>query len=326
MDRPSDFGQGSAAKALEVLLVDGDMAVLDRVRALILQSCGGNARVDLARTADEALAKLAGGRVDICFADFVLAKESGFQLAASRDGVLPHTAFVLLADAARKEWVYSALRHGAQDCVVKDKLDTYEILKTIAFSLFHKSRELELTTAALRDPLTGLGNRALFNEQAQVLIEQARRNNEQLAVLFMDIDGLKPINDALGHAAGDELLKQVSDRIRSATRKSDVVARMGGDEFAAILPRIQSPETVAQVTEGLMEAVDRVPYTIGSHSVRVGLSCGSAVFPDEADSIMKLLAVSDARMYAAKARKRVPRAKAPNKVPQTMKWLPNGQS
>lgn len=322
MDLPLEPDQIPLEKVLEVLLVDSDCAALDHFKNMILKGCGGKANIELARSAEEAAAKLGSGTIDICLADYRLGSLTNFDFITKTGAENPKTAFVLLADESRKEWIYSALHHGAQDCVRKDLLDHFGMLKTIAFSLFHKSREQELRSAALRDSLTGLGNRSLFNEQAQIMIEQARRNREQLAILFMYIDGLKPVNDTLGHMVGDELIKQVSRRISDVTRKSDVLARMGGDEFAAILPRIQSPRTVAKVMESLVGAVEAEPYSIDGHLVRVGLSCGAAIFPDEAETVEELMVVSDTRMYAAKARKRARKpASAPSQASQGVSWL-----
>lgn len=304
-----------------MLIVDADTASAERVRGLITGECGLSANISQVASAEDATARLDTGAIDLCLADYRLSHESGFGFTTSGDGRHPNTAFVFLADQGRKDWVYSALRHGAQDCVRKDHLDPYEMAKTMAFALYHKSREMELCAAALRDSLTGLGNRALFGEQIKILIEQARRNHEQLAILFMDVDGLKPVNDRLGHSVGDRLLQQIAKRVTGATRKSDVVARMGGDEFAAVLPRITSLQTVTQVVRSLTEAVEAKPYDIDSHSISIGLSCGAAIYPDDSESIDELLHIADTRMYATKARRRAARLPAAASPPQTMTWL-----
>ena len=308
-------------RPLEVLIVDDDAASVEHISSLITRDCGISANVSRASSVADASLRLDTGAIDLCLADYRLSDQAGFKFS-SDGGNYPHTAFVFLADQGRKDWVYSALRHGAQDCVRKEMLDPFEIAKSMAFALFHKNREMELMAAALRDPLTGLGNRALFAEQISILIEQARRNREQLAVLFMDVDGLKPINDQLGHSVGDRLLRQLAERITGGTRKSDVVARMGGDEFAAVLPRIASPQTVRQVVQSLTESVESKPYVIDSHSIRIGLSCGAAIYPDDAEGVDDLLRIADTRMYAVKARRRAARTAKTPPAPQEMTWFP----
>ncbi len=326
MNRSNGEDPKGKPRPLEVLIVDDDDATASRIRGLISDDCGIDANVTQVSSVEDALGKLEGGTVDLCLADYRLSDRGGFRFSADGGANHLHTAFVFLADQGRKEWVYSALRHGAQDCLRKDRLDPYEMAKSMAFSLYHKNREMELMAAALRDPLTGLGNRALFGEQVGILIEQARRNREQLAILFMDVDGLKPVNDQFGHSVGDRLLQQVAERIAKATRKSDVVARLGGDEFAAVLPRIASPQTVRQVVHGLTEAVESKPYVIESHTINIGLSCDAAIYPEDGTSLEQLLHVADTRMYETKARRRTARtagargARTPD-LPLNMSWF-----
>lgn len=318
VNRKLDHDSRPAQRPLEILIVDGDRSSADRIRGLVAAACGEAANIRRAASADAARAVLENSAVDLCLADFLLGHADDFAFARGTDNGRPRAAFVYLADQPRRDWVYAAIRHGAQNLMRKDRLDSYEIAKALAFALVHKGRELELTAGALRDPLTGLGNRALFNEQVKILLEQARRNREQLAVLFMDVDGLKPVNDRLGHSVGDRLLQQIAQRVGGGLRKSDVVARMGGDEFAAVLPRVASAHTVSQLQAELTGAVESKPYLIDTHVIRIGLSCGSALFPDDGASMDELLDLADSRMYAAKAGRRdaPPRPPAPG-----MSWF-----
>lgn len=329
VNRSADQTPQGGQRPLEVLIIDDDGESVAHVRELITRSCGISANVTHASSMEDASRRLETDGIDLCLADYRLSHGGDFRFFAEA-GNRPHTALVFLTDEERKDWVYSALRHGAQDCLRKDRLDPYEMAKSLAFALYHKNREMELAAAALRDPLTGLGNRALFGEQIDILLEQARRNREQLAVLFMDVDGLKPINDTLGHTVGDKLLKQVADRIKGGTRKSDVLARLGGDEFAAVLPRIASPQTVKQVVRTLVDAVESDPYSIDAHSIRIGLSCGAAIFPKDGQSVDELLHAADTRMYAVKAQRRNGKAPPPatkiktsptGQLPLNMSWL-----
>ena len=158
------------------------------------------------------------------------------------------------------------------------------------------SRE-ELHHLALHDPLTGLPNRALFLEQLQHAIVRARRKGGPVSVLYLDLDGFKSVNDSLGHAAGDELLIGVADRLRRALREVDTVARLGGDEFGIVLEEeLQGATLTAQ---RLVKQFER-PWSLSSGYASVGVSIGVAARDGE-EELDELLRQADTAMYAAKA-------------------------
>ena len=177
-------------------------------------------------------------------------------------------------------------------------------------------REAELSASALRDSLTGLGNRQLFREQAGKLIQQAKRAQAQVGMVFMDVDGLKPVNDSHGHHAGDQLLQQVARRILTRTRESDVVARLGGDEFVALLPGIEGAQMVNRVASDLTNAIGQTAFEVAGHTIHVGMSCGTAVFPRDSDDVDELVRIADLRMYEHKSRR-----KAQGGQGRAMAWL-----
>ena len=152
---------------------------------------------------------------------------------------------------------------------------------------------------AYHDILTGLPNRAYFEERLFRTIEVAKRNETILAVLFIDLDRFKIINDTLGHDIGDLLLKEVADRIKATLRKSDMLARLGGDEFVAVLETIRNAEDAAHVSEKILEALTE-PFRIGSHTFNVTASIGIALFPDNGETIVDLIKNADNAMYLAK--------------------------
>jgi diguanylate cyclase (GGDEF)-like protein/PAS domain S-box-containing protein len=161
-------------------------------------------------------------------------------------------------------------------------------------------RQAELNEhQALHDPLTGLPNRVLFGERIAHAITHAERRDTRLAILMMDLNRFKEVNDSLGHQAGDELLKVVGDRLRGALRASDTVARLGGDEFGLLLPEPSESDDVVAVIERIRHALER-PIYVQELPLAIEASIGIAVFPDNGRDAELLIQRADVAMYAAK--------------------------
>jgi len=152
---------------------------------------------------------------------------------------------------------------------------------------------------ALHDELTGLPNRRLFQDRLESSLERARRTGEHAALLLIDLDHFKRVNDTLGHHVGDMLLQHVGMILSGRARRSDTVARTGGDEFSVILEEPTSREEAQGVGHSLIQLLNE-PLTISGHSLRVGASIGIAVFPDDATTMESLCIAADLRMYAKK--------------------------
>ncbi len=149
------------------------------------------------------------------------------------------------------------------------------------------------------DVLTGLPNRALFHDRLAQAISLARRHQEICALLFLDMDRFKHVNDTLGHAVGDLLLREVGRRLSMTVRESDTVARLGGDEFVVILRTLADPATAADVAGKILSSVSQI-HRIAGHEVNVSFSIGIAIFPRDAQDVEELLMRADAAMYQAK--------------------------
>ncbi len=152
---------------------------------------------------------------------------------------------------------------------------------------------------AQHDALTGLANRRLLREEAERILAAARRQGHKIAVLFLDLDHFKPVNDTHGHEIGDKLLKAVAKRIVRKLRAEDAVGRIGGDEFVAVLVGIRDAEDARHVAANIVDTLAR-PYRINGFSLDVGLSVGISLFPDNGDTIDVLFKRADAAMYVAK--------------------------
>ncbi len=156
----------------------------------------------------------------------------------------------------------------------------------------------ELTQAALHDPLTRLPNRRLLQQRIEQSLAEAEQRGSRFAVMFMDLDGFKQVNDAYGHQTGDALLVAVADRTRKLLRPADMLARLGGDEFVLVVP-IENDEDVATLASRIIQTVGREPL-LPRHDLQVTASIGIAICPDHAASERQLMAFADAAMYQAK--------------------------
>jgi diguanylate cyclase (GGDEF)-like protein/PAS domain S-box-containing protein len=159
--------------------------------------------------------------------------------------------------------------------------------------------ETQLSHEALHDSLTGLANRILFQDRVAHAIDRAQRRTEQMAVLFLDLDEFKDVNDSLGHQAGDTVLRVVAERLREVVRSSDTVARLGGDEFAILVEDADGAEDVDQLAERLLEAVHR-PIVVDDTELVVGVSVGIVLAEAETEGAEALVRDADIAMYAAK--------------------------
>ncbi|MHB8086539.1 MAG: sensor domain-containing protein [Dehalococcoidia bacterium] len=162
-----------------------------------------------------------------------------------------------------------------------------------------KQMQLELENMATHDFLTGLPNRMLLNDRFQVALAQANRNNYKLGIMSLDLDHFKEVNDTMGHAVGDQLLKAVGARLSNILRSSDTVARLGGDEFLLLLQDIHCPEDAIQIAEKIIDSC-KEPLSIGGHQLHISTSIGIAIYPDNGKGMDTLMRKSDAAMYFSK--------------------------
>ena len=162
-----------------------------------------------------------------------------------------------------------------------------------------KAHEAELERVAQYDPLTGVPNRRLLADRLHQAIAQVRRSGRQLAICYLDLDGFKPVNDRLGHAAGDQLLIEVARRLQGVMRESDSLARLGGDEFVLLFTELAEPQDAPLVCERILRAVN-APVRIADTTVRVSASIGVTLYPQDDGDGDALLRHADQAMYSAK--------------------------
>ncbi len=185
------------------------------------------------------------------------------------------------------------------NAVVNEQGETSHYVGIFADITKQKQTEEALQKLAYYDHLTDLPNRTLFRERLNQVLAIAARQQSSVALLFIDLDRFKYVNDTLGHAAGDELLEHISRRLLEQTRHSDTVSRLGGDEFTVILSDISNPDDVAQIAQKLVETL-KEPVEIMGHEVRVGGSIGIALYPEDGSDAETLTKHADTAMYQAK--------------------------
>ncbi len=170
----------------------------------------------------------------------------------------------------------------------------------VAYDISEQKRAEEyIKHIALHDVLTGLPNRALFDDRATVALERGKRMNEKVAIALLDLDHFKHINDSLGHHIGDKLLQEVTLRLNQCLRPTDTVARMGGDEFAFVLPDISHPEDLTVIFNRIIQAF-KPGIVAANHQLHVSASIGVCIYPDDGEDLQTLLRNADTAMYRAK--------------------------
>ncbi len=182
-----------------------------------------------------------------------------------------------------------------------DFMDMAARLASVAIA--HRLLTDQLSHQAQHDALTGLPNRMLFQDRLRQALAQAERKQQQVAVLYMDLDRFKHINDTLGHSSGDALLRQAASRLEACIRKSDTLARLGGDEFVVVVAELNDAQDAMRVAIDLIEAL-RVPFQVDGHELFVSVSLGISIYPDDGSTGEDLMANADAAMYRAKEKGR----------------------
>jgi diguanylate cyclase (GGDEF)-like protein/PAS domain S-box-containing protein len=224
-------------------------------------------------------------------------------LDPSVSAALPSLEDAALGRPVEREWISPDGRARTLSIAVSSlRHSSGRLLGTIyvAHDISERKRiEEELQRLALHDVLTGLPNRALFFDRVSLLISRAERLSQRLALLFVDLDGFKGINDTRGHEVGDAVLRTAATRMLSAVRSSDTVARIGGDEFVIICPDVSDPADTERVVRKVYEALE-TPIRIAGDTVSVGATVGVAHYPEDGVLPETLLSVADREMYARK--------------------------
>ncbi|MFA6972663.1 MAG: diguanylate cyclase [Gallionella sp.] len=242
---------------------------------------------------------------DLILLDLLMPGMDGFQVMEALKKIEPDGYLPVLVITAQPDHKLRALKSGAKDFISKP-FNLAEVLARVhnmlEVRLLYTQLEASnktLESLALHDALTGLANRRLLMDRLSLSIVQARRRHGMMAVMYLDLDGFKQINDTLGHPAGDTLLSMVAARIVAAVRQEDTVARLGGDEFVIALWELSHGDDVAKLASKIIQSVSQ-PYSIQEHSVHITASIGVSVYPAHGDKAETLMKSADMALYDAK--------------------------
>jgi len=243
---------------------------------------------------------------DLILLDLRMPGMDGFQVMEGLKEIESDGYLSVLAVTAQPAHKLRALQGGAKDFIAKP-FDLAEVLTRVhnmlEVRLLHEAARTYskmLEVLALNDPLTGLANRRLLADRMSMALIHARRNSSAMAVVCLDLDGFKQINDTFGHASGDTLLKLVAQRLLATVREEDTVARLGGDEFIIALWHVSDMDYAAGVASRAIEALAQ-PYDIEGTTVKITTSAGISIYPEHGEDAETLMKNADLALYEAKA-------------------------
>ena len=286
-----------AAERARVLIVDDDAGTRFVIRSILAND---GYRIEEAEGAAQAVAVCERRMPDLVLMDAHMPETDGFTACTRIRGLSAgeHIPMLVITALDDEHTIDRAFGAGATDYIPKP-LNFAVLRKRVARLLAASRAEERVRRLAFHDPLTGLPNRMLFRERLIALLARGPIDTCCHAVLFLDLDRFKVVNDTLGHETGDLLLKAVAERITGCVRACDLVARLGGDEFTIILERIATPEVAAAVARKIVEVLSH-PFVFLGQEAYVGASVGIALYPNDGRDIGTLLKHADMAMYRAK--------------------------
>ncbi len=284
---------------IKVLLVEDNAVDAQLTQDLLAEWSLDQFDISHASILAEGLTKLSRGRFDVVLLDLSLPDTHGLSTVTQVLATSPGVPVVVLSGHDDHPLALQALQHGAQDYLVKSQGGADFLARSILYAIERKGAQERLTYLAQYDQLTGMINRTLIRDRLVHAMARSKRKDQPLAIMLLDLDRFKAVNDSLGHDVGDHLLKVVAERLTECVREVDTVARMGGDEFTAILEGISDEADVAVVANRIVQSIG-TPFELGPHKVSIGASIGITLYPMDDQDIDELLRHADKAMYAAK--------------------------
>lgn len=286
-------------KPIEILLVDDNPGDVWLFKKSLAEAGSDQYDLTCVGKLNETIKCLDKEEYDIVMLDLTLPDSQGFNTFTSVRMHSPRVPIILMAGDNDEELAVKALQHGAQDCLIKGQMDGTLLSRSIRYAIERHHARMKEHRLAYFDALTGLPNRMLFYDRLNQALSHAHRYEQKVALLFIDLDGFKLVNDSIGHDMGDLLLQEVAKRLEACLRKSDTVARIGGDEFTCILPHIEKSKDITVVAQKILRAL-RHPFHVKGQEINISGSIGASLFPDDTVDCEILIKNADVAMYHVK--------------------------
>jgi len=284
---------------IRVLLIEDNDVDAQLTQDLLSEWSTEEFQVARATTLAEGLSLLSRERFDAMLLDLSLPDAFGLPTVREVHAASPTIPVVVLSGVSDQSLALQAVRQGAQDYLVKGQGHPELLARAIRYAIERKRFEEHLTYLAQYDHLTGLVNRILFRDRLVQATARSKRMQQMIGLMLLDLDRFKLVNDTFGHDMGDELLKAVSERLKTCVREVDTVARMGGDEFTIILEGVSSEQNVLVVAKRITESI-ATPFELKGHCISIGISIGITIYPQDDHPVDELLKHADTAMYQAK--------------------------
>ena len=291
---------------VRVLLVEDDEDDYVLTRALLAEEFGARLTLVWADTRAKGLSHLTGGSFDVALLDFNLGSETGVELLREARARGCRTPVIMLTGQDDRATDMEAMHAGAADYLVKGRVTGDMLERAIRYSRERHRLLEEISSLSLTDELTGLHNRRAFMTMADQRLQLLERGGALCLLIFADVDGLKAANDNIGHEAGDRLLVDAARVLQAAFRRTDLVARIGGDEFVVLADGVGEGD-VQSVLEKVQTQIDQRNDVTESGAPRLSISTGALCFSaGPSVRLLDLIAEADARMLACKNTRRRP--------------------
>ncbi len=285
---------------IQVLQIEDNIGDVVLMREMLADSTYSKYKMTHAGSMRAAELVLEQQDFDVLLLDLCLPDSDGLDSIAALQRYSHDKPIVILTGSNSEGMALNAAVKGAQDYLVKGQFDAALLMRCINYAIHRNHTECQLRQLAYRDPMTGLANRYLFDDRIEQALFRCHRSRATLAIIFLDLDNFKPVNDKYGHATGDLVLKEVADRLTACVREQDTVARLGGDEFSIILEGLHGEHDVRMIVQNIMQKLV-APCRIDGSEVSTTASLGVALH-DGAGSVTvgEFLRRADAAMYRAK--------------------------
>ena len=286
-------------KPIDLLLIEDNPGDLLLTKRMLEKAEHTHFHINHAGTLSNGIKRAVKGSIDVILSDLNLPDSPCIDTFFNLKLQVPDVPIVVLSGFDDEEASLKAVRDGAQDYLIKGKIDRYSLEHSLLYAIERKKAEDIIKKLAYHDSLTGLPSRILFNDRFNMAIADSKRNNRKTALIMLDLDHFKYINDNFGHAAGDEVLKEVSAKLTGILRQTDTVCRMGGDEFAILIPEINAKEMVDEVAHRILVAIGK-PITTHGIEEKISASLGIAIYPEDGETLEILIKRADTAMYEVK--------------------------